>query len=111
MRATFKTFALERLKRTGGATFRLSFYHYILAVLVLSNILSAFTLVYAKDLNRRSFIQYQQLQHSYQIEQSRWSKLLLEQTTWSSQPRVQSIAVSSLGLVVPNAQQVVIVHE
>ncbi len=62
---------------------------------------SAVGVVYMKDLNRRLFIQYQGLQQEQQQYNVDWGKLLLEQSTWSTQARVQSIASQDLGMVMP----------
>ena len=77
-----------------------------LSILFLCVFASAVGVVYMKDLNRRLFIQYQgQLQatQQYDIE---WGKLLLEQSTWSTQARVQSLARHNLGMVMPSRRSV-----
>ena len=79
-------------------------------LLALAIIITAFTLVYFKDLNRRYFIQYQQLQTQQQQQQVRWGQLLLEQSAWSTQARVQNIAQSKLDMVVPQMQNVIMLN-
>lgn len=84
---------------------------FAVTALVFSILLSAFTLIYTKDLNRRLFIQYhnaQQQQQQYQIE---WGKLLLEQSAWSTQARIQRIAQQHLSMMAPAAKDVVMVEE
>lgn len=76
-------------------------------LLVSSIVISAFALIYVKDLNRRLFIQSQTLQQDHQRMVNQWGKLLLEQSTWSAQSRVQSISEQSLGMVTPLAKDVV----
>jgi cell division protein FtsL len=70
---------------------------------------SAFAVVYLKDYNRRLFIQYQNLQSDRQSMQLQWGKLLLEQSAWSTQARVQQIAVQKLQMFYPEAKNIVIV--
>jgi len=60
----------------------------LFAVLV---VLSALSVVYTKDLNRRLFIQYQGLQTAANQNHTNWSRLLLAQSTWDNQARVQRI--------------------
>ncbi len=72
---------------------------------------SAVGVVYMKDLNRRLFIQYQSLQEAQQQYDIDWGKLLLEQSTWSTQARVQSIARHDLGMVMPSRSNVTVVDE
>jgi cell division protein FtsL len=70
---------------------------------------SAFAVVYLKDLNRRLFIQYQSLQQNYDQSRLQWGKLLLEQSSWSTQARVQEIAQSKLGMIYPKASDITMV--
>lgn len=74
-------------------------------------ILSAFSVVYMKDLNRRLFIQYQNLQQVQAQAMSDFSKLLLEQSTWSTQSRVQRIAKDDLQMQLPTSDNTVLVTE
>jgi cell division protein FtsL len=79
-------------------------------VLILAVLITAFAVVYVKDLYRRMFIQYQNLQNQQTQIYTDWGKLLLEQTTWSTQSRVQEIAAQRLGMEVPQSNDVVLVH-
>lgn len=78
-------------------------------VLVAAVLFSALGFVYVKDLNRRLFIGYQTQQQQFGTLQSKWSKLMLEESTWSSQARVQQIAEEKLGMYLPTAKDVVLV--
>ena len=80
------------------------------AVLVVMILLSAFSVIYMKDLNRRFFIQYQTLQQDKAEQLVQWGKLLLEQSTWSTQSRIQQIATKQLNMISPNAHDVVLVE-
>lgn len=70
---------------------------------------SAFAVVYSKDLNRRLFIQYQTLQQDNVQSRMQWGKLLLEQSAWATQARVQAIAQSKLGMVYPKPADIAMV--
>ncbi len=80
-------------------------------VLLIAVFFSAFSVVYTKDLHRRLFIQYQNLQQDKAQAISRFSKLLLEQSTWSTQSRVQRIARDDLGMQLPSAKDIVLVTD
>lgn len=80
----------------------------ILAALVL---LSAVAVVYVKDLHRRDFIEYQMIQDAQNQLYVDWGKLLLEQSTWSTQARVQNIAEQRLNMEMPLPNQVVIIQD
>lgn len=70
-------------------------------------LLSAISLLYVKDLNRRLYIDYQKAQKvSIQLATDQ-EKLLLEQSAWSTAMHVQRIAQNRLDMEVPDAQRVV----
>jgi len=71
---------------------------WILSVFLL---VSALGVVYVKDLQRRLFIQYQTLQQTRQDAVLTRTKLLLEQSTWSAEARIQQMARRSLSMVIP----------
>lgn len=75
-------------------------------VLLMVLLMSAFTLIYIKDLNRRLFIQHQTLQATHDKLYEDWGSLLLEQSTWSRQARVQKIAEQRLEMSLPAANRV-----
>lgn len=91
--------------------FRLSLTSFFVGVLVLGLLISAFGVIYAKDLNRRLFIQYEDLQQQEQYYQVEWSKLLLEQGAWSTQARIQRLAQQQLNMVIPSTRNVVFVED
>ena len=71
-------------------------------VLLFLVFVSAFSVIYCRDFNRRMFISYQQLQSMHNQLYVDYGKLLLEQGTWSSQRRVQNISENQLGMVLPD---------
>jgi len=77
--------------------------------LILLVLASALTLVYFKDLNRRLFISYQHQTAGMQAAEVRWGKLLLEQSAWSTQERIQSVAQKKLHLMMPASYQIVMI--
>ena len=78
-------------------------------MLLFAILISALSIVYIKDLNRRFFIQYQMLENVHDQIQVDWGKLLLEQGAWSTQSRIQEVAESTLGMRVPAAQKTVLI--
>lgn len=75
-------------------------------ILVFLLLLSALGVVYAKDLNRRLFITYQSLQKQTEQLYSDGNKLLLEQSAWGAQARVQLLAQKQLQMQIPESQDV-----
>lgn len=71
-------------------------------------LLTALSLVYIKDLNRRLFIDYQTLQQQSNQMLLDWGKLLLEKSTWSVQARVEQLAENSLQMRIPQSGDIVL---
>lgn len=69
-------------------------------------LLSGMAVVVSKHLDRSLHIRLQQLQKTRDDLHVEWSRLLLEQGTLSSDPRVEKIAREQLGMRVPAAKEV-----
>jgi cell division protein FtsL len=85
--------------------------HFTIVLLALMVFVSGFSVIYAKDWQRRLYIQSQNTTAQANQLQTEWGKLLLEQSTWSMQARVESIASHKLDMVMPAAKQIVMVQE
>lgn len=82
--------------------------HSLLVLLMAAVLVSMLSLIYFKDLNRRLFIQYQQAEHISRQMNVEQGRLLLEQSAWSTQSRVQVIA-QQMQMTTPGATEVEIV--
>lgn len=82
---------------------------FTLILLSLAVFVSGLGVVYMKDLNRRLYrdLQIQQSQHQ-QLE-TEWGQLLLEQSAWSQQTRVEHVATQDLQMIVPKQKDIVMV--
>jgi len=78
-------------------------------VLLFLVLLTAVTLIYLKDLNRRLFIDYQSKSLQTELLQTDNNRLLLEQSAWANQARVQLIAEQRLGMQIPATKDVVMI--
>jgi cell division protein FtsL len=78
-------------------------------VLVFFVLVSALGLVYIKDLNRRLFISLQQMQTQAEQLQADNNKLLLEQSAWATQARVQQVAKQQLDMQIPSSTDVIMI--
>lgn len=85
--------------------------HFAIMLLAVAVFISGFAVIYAKDWQRRLYIQTQNVAAQANQMQTEWGKLLLEQSTWSMQARVEKIATNKLNMVVPTAKQIVMVQE
>jgi cell division protein FtsL len=81
----------------------------LLGLLLAAVLGSALGVVYTKHLSRKLFIQLQELQAGRDQALEQWSRLLLEQSTWSTHGRIDAAARQQLGMVVPEPESVVIV--
>jgi cell division protein FtsL len=78
--------------------------------LALGVLVSALSVIYVTHVTRILNANYQHNlveQDRLQVERG---QLLLERGTWMMQARIQQLAESKLGMVVPNHQSVVIIH-
>lgn len=61
-------------------------------------VISASSLVYTKHLQRRYFVELQALEEAGSQLQTEWEQLLLEESAWSNQARIEQIANNKLGM-------------
>lgn len=111
MNSITRVINLESIKAQGKSSLEhVTRQNLLVTLLILGLFISAFAIVYMKDLNRRLFIQYQTLQREKTQQTVDWGRLLLEDSTWSSQSRVAQIAQHQLGMEIPAAKDVVLVE-
>jgi len=78
--------------------------------LILCVLVSAFSVVYVRDLNRTMFSNLQTMKMEQNNLHVQWGQLLLEQNTWARQARVQYVAQQRLDMVYPSQKSVVMVN-
>lgn len=81
-----------------------------LLALVAAVLSSAVSVVYAKHETRKLFEQWQSLQKVHDDLQVEWGRLQLEQATWATHGRVESIARTRLGMHMPQPGNVVVIE-
>ena len=74
-------------------------------------IASALGVIYAKFQARVLFAELQELRQEKEAMDIEWGLLQLEQSTWAAHGRVEDIARTRLGMVLPQPQQVVIIKQ
>jgi cell division protein FtsL len=79
------------------------------AALALALLTSAVVLVYAKHRHRALFVELQTLERERDALDVEWGKLQLEQSTWATHERIESVARERLGLRVPPTNEIVLV--
>lgn len=98
----------ERFQSAVPSLFNFKKPHLVNIGLIIALVLSAFSVIYIKDLNRRLFIQQQSQQAIHDRLYEEWGKLLLEQSTWSTHSRVQKIAEHRLNMTMPAPKEVIV---
>lgn len=71
---------------------------------------SALAVVYAKHESRKLFVEWQGLLARQDEMNIEWGQLQLEQSTWATHTRVESLARQRLGMTLPAQGAVVIVR-
>jgi cell division protein FtsL len=99
--------ALRRRETSDAVSLKNQFF---VGALIILLIVSAFSVIYLKDLSRRLFIRYQNLQQVQQHDEVEWSKLLLEEGAWSTQSRVQNVATTQLNMIMPAMKNIVMIE-
>ncbi len=81
-------------------------FHALLGSLLLS---SAIALVYVQHRHRALYVELQSLQRERDALEVEWGKLQLEQSTWATHERIESLARKRLELRVPPLNETVLV--
>lgn len=74
-------------------------------------LLSAFAVIYSKELSRQLFIDYQNMQTQHNQLNVVNGELLLERGVWAAQARLQTIAERQLDMQIPDANYVIVVKD
>ena len=82
----------------------------LFSVLLVAVLVTATGLVYTKHLNRKMFVQLNELQFERDKFITEFGQLQLEQSTWSTHGRVEKIAHEQLGMRIPGFNSVEIIR-
>lgn len=80
-----------------------------MALLIGAVLGSALGVIYAKHQTRKLFVELQGVQKSRDDLQIDWGRLQLEQATWATHGRIESVARERLEMHIPTPDHVVIV--
>jgi cell division protein FtsL len=81
----------------------------IVLLLLIAVIGSALGVIYAREQNRRLFVDYTQLIKDHDDLNVEFSRLELEQATWAETNRIEQVARGQLGMVTPDAASTVLI--
>lgn len=68
----------------------------VISLLLLAVITSAMTVVYMKHQSRRLFVELEKLNKQRDGMNTEWRQLQLEQSTWATHSRIESVATQKL---------------
>ena len=85
--------------------------HLVVILLALAVFITGFGVVCIQDWQRRLFVKSQILVTERNQMQTQWGKLLLEQSAWSMQARIERVATTKLNMQLPNSKAIVMVQE
>lgn len=80
-------------------------------VLLLAVIASGVAVVWARHQDRVAFVDLSKLQNQRDALNVEFGRLELEQATWASPSRIESIARGQLGMLSPPSSSVEMIHE
>jgi len=83
---------------------------WLLALLLVANIVSAVVVVHARHQHRQRFVELTKLEKARDELNIEFGRLQLEQATWAESNRVDQVARNRLGMVFPQADEIVVVR-
>ncbi len=83
--------------------------YFLLCLLVLAVLGSGIGVVYARQQHRQAYVQLTRLQKQRDELNIEFSRLQLEQATWAETNRIEQVASERLGMVFPQAAELIVV--
>jgi cell division protein FtsL len=83
----------------------------LFASLVLAVFISALYVVIAQNKARVLFVEIQELESEHNRLNEDWTRLLLEQSTWATDARVEEVARGQLDMKSPDNSSVVVIKQ
>ena len=71
---------------------------------------TSLSVIYVKHSNRKVYSELNQLQASRDKMNVEWGQLQLEQSTWATHGRIERIARQTIGMSVPDYQDVIFIN-
>ncbi len=81
----------------------------VFASLLVLTMLSGIAVVYSTHQNRYVFSELQQLKNQHNDLQVQWGQLLIEQSTFAQEGRIEKRAVEELQMILPDITEIVMV--
>ncbi|CAN5324700.1 cell division protein FtsL [soil metagenome] len=85
--------------------------YFLLMLLVISVLGTGIGVVYARQQHRQAYVQLTRLQKQRDEINIEFSRLQLEQATWAETNRIEQVASERLGMVFPEAAELIVVKQ
>lgn len=82
----------------------------LLSILVVAILITALAIISTSHLTRLQYARLQKLENQRDALQTEWGRLLLEESTWSSPARIESLASQRLDMRVPGVDEVKVIR-
>jgi cell division protein FtsL len=83
---------------------------YLLTVLLIAVLVSAFAVIYSTNSYRSTFSQVEQEEQQAHHLQLQWGQLLLEQASLATPARIEEFATEKLKMILPNSNNTYLLH-
>jgi cell division protein FtsL len=83
----------------------------IFLILTTMVFVSAVEVVYARHQTRKLFVEIQDLEKERNVLNEEWGRLQLEQSTWATDDRVESIARGELQMKPPEMKEIILIRQ
>lgn len=84
--------------------------HFVIMLLIFATVISGVSVVYSRHKHRQAYIELSRLEKQRDELNIEFSRLQLEQATWSETNRIEQIATERLGMSFPQDVDVVLVR-
>ncbi len=82
---------------------------FLICLLIVAVLGSGIVVVYARQQHRQAYIELTRLEKQRDELNIEFSRLQLEQATWSETNRIEQVAAERLGMVFPQGKDVVVI--
>jgi len=82
----------------------------LLTAVAIVCVFSAIALVYTKHESRKLFVELEQLTAERDALNIEWGQLQIEQSTWATHARIESVALDDLALKRPKASEIYLIE-
>lgn len=84
---------------------------FIPSILAIITFISAIEVVIARHETRKLFVEIQELERNRDMLNEEWGRLQLEQSTWATDNRIESLARSELGMKTPDMKSIILIKQ